>query len=47
MLDMDSYLLGITKGTKNGVGVVDLEGGISITEDADGFIVIEEAQDGE
>lgn len=47
MIDIVSYLMGLKKGTNNGANIVDLEGGISITEDADGFIVIEEAQDGE
>lgn len=47
MLDIGSYLLGLVKGKKNGSGIVDLEGGLSVTEDEDGFIVIEEAQDGE
>lgn len=41
------YILGLLMGRKKGTGEIDLEGGLSVTEDEDGFIVIEEAEDGE
>ena len=45
MIDI-AYILGLKKGLKS-TETIDVEGGISITEDEDGFVVIEEEEDGE
>ena len=45
MIDIE-YLLGLKKGLKS-AETIDVEGGISISEDEDGFVVIEEEEDGE
>ena len=46
-MDIESYVIGLISGKKQGAGNITIESGITCTETADGEITIEEDDDGE